>query len=509
MDAYRVRLWLKGPRCPCKCGERVPWSAATAEAFEKKKHIPTARRPYWGMCEVERNYIPETVEEFRDYLVERRHVLRPFSEMLRQYCMRQGEPWMMALLSNGHATWLWRQVRGCAWETPSMVFDFVKRGWMEAANIVLSWPTTIAAFGKDYLNYLVRKPCVVFYEHTEKPLTSGQRNWILHHPAMAEKTKALRAHKNWSFVLLWTALVKGWVRQWRLNKAALPEPCMENVAALTVRLRTLMPLQPATQHYKDMLSWVAFLAKESPTVLRRLLPLIPVQQKHKGAWAADLVEAVATTGRVVLLNERLWAFQHSSMSLQKEKIWQWVDNPAFAIPRIARVLMSMSTRVLGWAKERGEDAGMTSKLLQGKAIVATIDDIAPWLANKMPDRTVLGVAAKTRSCPAVAAAMRSTPKYQAIQRIRKFRAAVYIALFVRRHVATGKVRTACRGDCPICFAPKILQPLHGDIRHGMCHRCMRKLQRKNMLEKCPMCRVSLREEPVWPVGMQWYDEPDW
>jgi hypothetical protein len=510
VDAYRVRLWRKGPRCPCRCGERVPWSAVPiSDVFEKKKHVPTARRPYQGMCEVERNYIPETIDAFRDYLVERRHVLRPFSEMLRQHCLYRGEAWIMAFLANGHATWLYRQARGCANQTPCMVFGLVKCGWLEAANIVLSWPTTAAAFGKDKvcLDYLVRRRCVVYHEYIEDPLTSLERAWILHHPALSDATRAVRAQKRWTFVLLWTGLVKSWMREWRKNRVPLPEPRMENVVALTVRMRTLVPLHPAAQHYKQMLAWVSFLAKEAPAVLRKVLPLVPVQQKYRGQWSADLVETVVATGRVALLYERLWAFQHVVMPLQKQKIWQWADDPIFATPRIARALMRMSCRVLDWAKGRDEDRGLSRKLLQSRAIVAAIDDIAPWLTTKMPDETVLGIARKTRSCPAAAAAFRATPRYQAIQCHRKFRATVYLTLFFRRHVSLAKARAATRGDCPICWAPKILQALHGDIRHGMCLSCMRGLQRKNMLDRCPMCRVSLREpEEAWTGSIEWHGE---
>lgn len=519
MDAYRVRLWLKGPRCPCRCGERVSWSdakAATVEAFHTRKHISTARRPYWGMCEVEYRYIPETVEAFRDYLVERRHVLRPYSEMLRILCMGWGEEWMLALLSNGYATWLWRQARCCAWQTPSMVFDLVKHGWLDAANIVLSWPTTAEAFNKEYLNYLVRLPCTVYYKHHDEPLTSKQCNWILHHPAMVEKTRPLRAQKNWTFVLLWTGFMKSWVRKWRLSQVALPQPRMENVVAMIVHMRTMRPLTPGTRQYKDMLSWVAFLARESPIVFRKIQPHIKVKPMRKGEWLADLVETVASTGRVKLLTERLWMFQKMgyTKSIQKEKIWKWADEPAFANPRITRALLRMSYNVLASAQSKGENIkSLRHDLLKGRAIVSTIDDIAPWLANRMDVKTLLSMT-KMHSCPAVSAvatAMRATARYQSIQRIRKFRAAVHLTLFVRRYVAREKIGSAHRGDCPVCWEPKIIQPLHGDIRHGMCHRCMRRMQRNNMLNHCPMCRVSLREEPKeWPEAhMEWYDEPVW
>lgn len=300
-----------------------------------------------------------------------------------------------------------------------------------------------------------------------------------------------RTHQNWLTVFLLTGVLKGWVRQWRRNNVPLPNPHMKNVVALMVRIRSLEGLRPGSRLYTDMLAWVSFLAKESPTILRHALSIMP---KH-AQWFADVVETVAATGRVALLTQCLRAFQRwASREFQKEKIWQWVDDPAFATPRIARALLRMSCDVLIWAKEHGENRDLSRKLLQGKAIVATIDTIAHWLTTKMPDGNVLGIARKTRSCPAAAAAFRATPRYQAIQHVRKFRATVYLTCFFRRHVSLAKARAATRGDCPICWSPKILHALHGDIRHGMCHACMRRMQPTNLLDRCPMCRVSLREE---------------
>jgi hypothetical protein len=480
VDAYRIRRWLKSPRCPCRCGERIPWSSANADAFEKRRHIPTVRRPHQGACSVESKYIPSTVENFRSYIVERRHVIRTYSAMLWQYCLTKGEDWVLTLLSNGHATRLWQLSRSCAWQTPDMVIDLVKSGWLEAANRILSWSTTADAFKPYYMDCLVRKGAP--YDSLNR-FTRVQRNWILDHPAMAEKTRTLHAQRRWTSLYLWTGLVKSWMRQRATSRVPLPKPCMENVPALILRLKSLLP-GPGSQQYTDMLAWVAFLAKESPALLRRLLPILP---RHT-QWCIDVVETVATTGRVALLHERLHAFQRSAdLITQREKIWQWATMQAFAIPRIVRSLLYIGCGIL---QTVGEDRRLGRKLLLSPTVIATIDHIAEWLSKKMPDFAVLNLGRK-KSCPAIASAIQTTSRFRSLQQIAIFRATVYLTLFFKRHVHPEKARTVYRGDCPVCWTPKILHPLHGDKRHGVCHRCIRRLQHKNMLDRCPLCRTDL------------------
>ncbi len=492
MDAWRIRLWLsKGPRCPCGCSERVPWSAAKAAgatAFENRAHIPTARRPYWGVCHVEETYIPQDVHDFPAYLVERRHVVRTFSETLWQLCLEKTEDWMLALLKNGHATWLWRTPRCCSYQTPSKVFDLVKRDWKAAADIMLSWPTTVAAFGKDYLNYLVRiQPAVVFYEHTKYPLTATQRNWILHHPAMSEKTRSVRANKHWLFVLLWTGYFRSELSHWRKCVAPLPEPHVQNIPALLARIDSKeYHLCVGSRFYKGLLNWVAFLAKESPATVRTLLPKLG----YKTHWLVDVIETLAPTGRIGLLKDTLDTFgKLASLKIQKEKIWQWAETPAFANPRIARTLLVLSTRVLNGFKHLGQSyKGLGTKILKSVVVVATIDRTAVWLSNKLDDKTLMGLTSK-RSV--VATALRTTPRFQALHRLATLQATVHLTLFFRNHVRLAQARSVVRGDCPICMIPKILQPLHGDKRHSMCLRCKRQMERKNMLDRCPICRTNL------------------
>lgn len=496
MDAWRIRLWLKeGPRCPCRCGERIPWSVAKAvdvEAFEKRKHIPTERRPYWGVCHVEKTYIPTDVRDFPAYLVERRHVVRTFSELLWQMCLTKTEDWMLALLKNGHATWLWRTPQCCSYQTPSKVFDLVKRDWRAAADIMLSWPTTVAAFTRNDIHYLVRlQPAIVFFEHIAHPFTTAQRNWILHHPTMTEKTRKIRANRNWLFVLLWTVYVRSKMWTWKKARAPLPVPSKEAIPTFVSRIESdEYSLHPGTSFYKELLIWVAFLAKECPGSLRKLLPKLG----YKTQWLIDVIETLAPTGRVCILKNALWIFSRSAdMLTQKEKIWQWINNPAFANPRIAKTLITAATFVIQWATQNNQKKGLVRKLLEGEVIVSTIDHTAVWLSNKMSEDTLLNFANKRnrRRHAVLSAALQNTPRFQKVHRIATLKATVYLTLFFRNHVRLAQARAAHRGDCPICYAPKILQPLHGDKRHGMCLDCKRQMERNRMLDRCPMCRVNL------------------
>jgi hypothetical protein len=309
---------------------------------------------------------------------------------------------------------------------------------------------------------------------------------------MSEKTRALRTHANWMFVLLWAGFVKSWMRECIRNKAPLPEPSMKNVGILKKRLMSLYSLIPGDRHYNDVLAWTAFLAKESPTALRDILSILQMKIKKREQWCTDLVETVATTGRVRLLQERLLAFhKHAAMSTQKVKVWQWADSPLFAIPCIAKTLICIAVNVIGHYRPTEITRPLTRKLFKGVAIISTIDRIAVWFSRRMPDHALWAVARMKKSCPEVSSSIRNTPRYCRLQTLRKFQATVYLSLFFKRYVRPEKVRSVCRGDCPICWTTKILRPLHGDTRHGMCIRCMQKLKRNNLLNRCPICRTDL------------------
>jgi hypothetical protein len=336
--------------------------------------------------------------------------------------------------------------------------------------------------------YLVQKPYRTGYEFADKPLSAAQRNWLLNHPALTKASRAARAHKHWQSILMWTTLVKPYMREWKSARAPLPEPHMDNVTTLKTRLMSMPPQNSNSPHCKTMLAWVPFLAKESPTVLRSVLRIMPIQKKSRGQWCADLVEAVASTGRVALLHDRLQAFnRQADPQTRKEKVWQWANTAAFAVPRIARALIRIALVVLSSPLR---EKGLSRKLLQSTAIVSTIDSIVVWLVAKLEDRTLMNLASK-KSFPEVAAALRATPRYKSLRRLATLRASVCLTSFFRNRVTLEKARAAHRGDCPICWAPKILMPLHGDMRHGMCHTCKRNMERNNMLDRCPMCRIAL------------------
>ena len=497
MDAWRIRLWLaKGPRCRCGCSERGPWSKIPegyVRTFDVRMHIPTERRLHgnsYESYEDEERYIPPTLEGFKAYLVERRNVLHGYMDWLYVYCVRMGEAWMCALLSYGHATWKWQSASHCPYKAVVILHELVAKNWFQAANSVLTWPITAARLSEEDMMYLVKKPYRTGFEHMDRPFNAAQRNWILNHPALAEQSRKARAHKHWMQVFLWTGVVKSCLRAWKKGRVPLPIPCKENVPAFQTRIESgEFRLQPGTPFYQDMLNWVAFLAKESPGTLHKLLPKIG----YKSQWLADVIEVLAPTGRVGRLYASLRVFgRYGDPHIQVEKVWQWANNPAFAIPRIAKALLYMATYILPWAKQNNLKRGLVRSLLEGEAIVRTIDDNAVWLSKKLPDDALLKITSKRRRCQAVVAALRGTPRFHSLQRIAALRATVYLTLFFRNHVRLTQTRSVIRGDCPICWTPKILQPLHGDSRHGMCCSCKRELERKNMLDRCPMCRVSLR-----------------
>jgi hypothetical protein len=524
MDAWRVRLWLtKGPRCPCGCSERIPWSVAGkagATAFEQRRHIPTPRRPYafdlhhkWKREEA--RHIPATLEGFKAYLKERRNVVHQFRSVLYRHCWGKDESWMCALLSYGHATQPWRTSKHRRYDAIQNLFALVAKNWFVAADIVLSWTTATPLLVEEDMMYLVKSPYRTGYEHMDKPLTNLQRNWLLQHPALTEVSRKARNHKHWMQILLWTVYVRSEMRFWKNARVPLPVPCKENVPAFQARItRGEYRLRPGTPFYKDLLGWVSFLAKESPATLRTLLP----KMGKNSQWLSDVIETLAPTGRIGLLNNCLRVFGRTApMLLQKEKIWQWINDPVFANPRITKNLIFSSTFVLRWATQNNQKKGLVSKLFKGEAIVRTIGQNAVWLSNKLPEDSLLSFGKKQRSYKTVAEALRATPRYQSLRRIATLRATVYLTLFFRNHVRLAKAKAATRGDCPICWAPKILQALHGDKRHGMCLPCKRELERKNMLDRCPMCRVSLRAPTVpnyWTLNVinqleQVIEDDDW
>jgi hypothetical protein len=45
-----------------------------------------------------------------------------------------------------------------------------------------------------------------------------------------------------------------------------------------------------------------------------------------------------------------------------------------------------------------------------------------------------------------------------------------------------------RGDCPICMETRLLEPLHGERRHGVCKECRPRVE---CTGRCPICRADL------------------
>ncbi len=497
MDAWRIRLWLtRGPRCPCGCSERVPWPAVKVDAFEQRQHIPTTRSPYSVLLciyDAEERHIPATLERFKAYLKERRNVVNHFRNMLYWHCCGKDESWMCALLSYGHATLSWRTSKYSRYDAIKILFALVSKNWFAAADIVLSWTTPVPPLYEEYMMNLVKTPYRTGYGRMDVPLTNQQRNWLLQHPALTEVSRKARSHKHWAVILLWTVYVRREMWAWKKARFPLPVPSKEAIPVFQTRINAgEYRLRPGTPFYQDMLGWVAFLAKDSPATLREVLP----KMGQDAQWLADIVEAVAATGRVGRLHAALRFFcRKAPMPLQLEKIWKWANDAAFATPCITRTIFWYAMYVMHWAKQNNQKKGLKKGLLGGKAILQTIEANAVWLSNKLPDDVLVPMATNPREIKKISAALRGTPRFQKLQRIRTLQATVHLVVFFQKHVRVAKTKTVLRGDCPICWAPKILQALHGDKRHSICLPCTRQLKQKGMLDHCPLCRISLRPPP--------------
>ncbi len=510
MDAWRIRLWLtRGPRCPCGCSERVPWPAVKVEAFERRQHIPTLRSPCSVLLciyDAEKQYIPDTLEGFKVYLKERRNVVNHFRNMLYWHCCGKDESWMCALLSYGHATRSWRTSKYSRYHAIQILFALVDKNWFAASDIVLSWTTVVHLLNEEDMMYLVKKPYRNGYEHMDGRLSVVQRNWLLHHPALAHVSHKARNHKYWTGILLWTVYVRSEMWAWKKARVPLPPPTKEAIPLFVKRINAgEYRLRPGTPFYQDMLNWIAFLAQESPATLREVLPKMGTTPQ----WLADVVETVAATGRVGRLHAAVRFFcRKAPMPFQLEKIWKWANDVAFATPCIARTILWYAMPVMNWAKLNNQKKGLKKRLLGGKAILRTMEANAVWLSNKLSDVGLVAMATDSREIKKISAALRGTPRFQKLQRIRTLQATVHLVVFFQKHVRTTKIKTVLRGDCPICWTPKILQALHSDTRHSICLPCTRKLKQKGMLDHCPLCRISLHPPPPPPVIRYYMDDDD-
>ena len=135
---------------------------------------------------------PQSADAFRMYLVDHHNDLRndEFAGMLWEHAICNDNPAIMTtLLNNPHATWAWRHTRYGLSHVCANLMHLVKHGWYEAANIILSWSTTVAQFTEEDMMHLVKSPYRNGYEFMDEPLNVEQRNWILNHPALSGKTE--------------------------------------------------------------------------------------------------------------------------------------------------------------------------------------------------------------------------------------------------------------------------------------------------------------------------------
>jgi hypothetical protein len=285
-------------------------------------------------------------------------------------------------------------------------------------------------------------------------------------------------------LMWWTAVV--------LNLQPLPKPSVATFPTVIQRLdRTVYLTQSQIQ---TLLDWVRFLCIRRPDLVRTLLTHASnsmFNEAKRLKWMTRVVEFVASTGRSALLVDILNRFHSKApYMLQKEKLFQWISSPQFAIPSVVKCLIFMSTRILTNLKEQNVPVEQfVNKLFKSVVVSKTLKEVAPWLSRKMPEDVVGSHCISLRNRE-FAQAMRETPIGRRIYTTLKFKAVVQLARFFTHYVSITKVRNVNRNDCAVCWNTQILWSLHGERRHGVCRRCFRRL-RKVGHASCPVCRAKL------------------
>lgn len=316
-------------------------------------------------------------------------------------------------------------------------------------------------------------------------MTSSQRVWLLRNPSFHEAFRKKRADLRWSLLLWWSRM---WVRiKWMFDP--LPTPSLSQFPTVLLRLASLSQLRRGTAHYMSILEWVKYLAGVRPDLVRKFLVYVPPTD-DRGIWCSDIVKVLAEVGRVGLVGERLKVFmKHSTTSLQQIKIWKWLNEDAFAVPHIAKILIRLAADTLNSIEDKRQKNLLTRKLMSSHVVLTTLPSIGSWFSRRLPEEVLLHWCLNKRH-PKIALAMRNTPRGSQIMRIAQFKAIVHIAYFFYKHVHPAKPKMVRRDDCAICWNTKILWSLHGERRHGVCSRCLKGLF-KNGIRACPVCRAKL------------------
>ncbi len=317
-------------------------------------------------------------------------------------------------------------------------------------------------------------------------MTASQRSWLLNNPALQEAQRKIRAGLRWTLMAWWVEMLVGLKRMF----SPLPTPALSAFPPLLLRLREMGKLP--VRHRESVLEWVTFMARERPDLVPSLLAVIP-DRKPIAAWKADIVQAVALSGRVALLAKCMRDFRRCSLRDADEfktRLLRWISSPSFMKPRIAKLLVTYFTRLVPMLKEKGQRTSIhVQGLWRSRVILGTISQIAPWLTRKLPLDLVLHYCISRRH-PEMAAALLATPFGRSLYLQAKLRAVARLAWFFRHRVTLAALRQVNRGDCAVCWNTRILWSLHGERRHAVCGRCVRRL-RKAQHQACPVCRAPL------------------
>ncbi len=267
---------------------------------------------------------------------------------------------------------------------------------------------------------------------------------------------------------------------------SIPTPHKKNLKSFLLYMRDIS-IDKWNEEYIIILEWITFLSKYSPYLLRWLLYGTAKSYKPD-TWCEDIVEAVAKSGCVSMLVERLAAFsQNATLSTQETKLLQWMTMPSFAIPRIAKKIITISVHVLNSMNRRRRKTFICA-LMNSYVLTTTIYDIAPWFSKRLPETNLVSICRKNKY-PTISCALRNTNLWRTVLIKDKFSAAVRLAHFFRYTVSSKKIQNVIRDDCPVCLTTRVLQSLHGDKRHAVCLSCVKKLI-KHGSTSCPICRIE-------------------
>lgn len=300
--------------------------------------------------------------------------------------------------------------------------------------------------------------------------------------------RKIRTGQRWTLVAWWARTLIRIKRE----LAPLPTPSLSAFPTLLLRLYKMHRM--TVRHSGTVLEWVTFLATKRPDLMQSLFAAIPASASAStDVWKADIVEAVARSGRVALLVKCMAAFRQDATELVfKQRLLKWIESSDFMKPRIVKVLITYIVQLLEELKINDQlTTPIIRKLWKSPVVMGTITQIAPWLSRKLPEDLVERLCTSTRYPKVIATAMRNTPLGKTLYLQAKWKAAVRLTRFFTRNVSLAALRQVNRGDCAVCWNSRILWSLHEERRHAVCSRCIQRL-RKIQHEVCPVCRTAIQ-----------------